>query len=71
MPITVTKISEAFYTASAVPPAVEEPWSTLEPLRMHRLFEELIARGAHQVDIGGAINDADRVWLQQKLDERL
>ena len=47
MPITVTKISEAFYTASAVPPAVEEPWSTLEPLRMHRLFEGLIARGAH------------------------
>jgi hypothetical protein len=71
MPITVTKISEAFYTASAVPPHVDEPWSALEPLRMHPLCEELIARGAHQVDVGDAINDADRVWLQQKQDERL
>jgi hypothetical protein len=38
---------------------------------MHLLCEELIARGAHQVDVGDAINDADREWLQRKLDERL
>ena len=63
MPITVTKVSEAYYTATATPPHVGEQWSTEAPLRMHRLCEELIARGVHQVD------DADRDWLRQKRDE--
>ena len=71
MAITITKVSEAYYTATASRPHVGKPWSSTEPLRMHLLCEELIARGAHQVDVGDGINDADRVWLQQKQDERL
>ena len=63
MSITVTKVSEAFYRVSATPPHVNEPWSAPEPLRMHELCRELIARGVHQIDAGDAVNDADRKWL--------
>ena len=63
MALTVSKISEAFYAAEATPPHVDQPWSTAEPLRMHQLCEQLLARGVHQIDIGDAINDADREWL--------
>jgi hypothetical protein len=66
MPITVTKISEAFYRVSATPPHVSEPWSAPEPLRMHQVCNELLARGVHQIDASDAINDADRDWLTSK-----
>ena len=65
MPITVTKISEALYIVTATPPHIQEAWSTPEPLRMHRLCEELINRGMHQVDVGDAIDQADRDWLRK------
>jgi len=70
MAIRVTKISEALYTATATPPHVGEPWSTGEPLRMHQLCEQLLARGVHQVDVGDAINDADREWLMRGKEKR-
>jgi hypothetical protein len=66
MPIMVTKVSEAVYTASITPPHADEPWTTALPLRVHRLCEELVARGLHQVDVDDAINDADRAWLMRK-----
>jgi hypothetical protein len=58
-----TKISEAFYEASATPPQVREAWSTSAPLRLQQLCDELVALKAHQTDIGDAIDDADREWL--------
>jgi hypothetical protein len=66
MAIMVTKISEAFYEASATPPHVREAWSTSSPLRLQELCDELFARKAHQTDIGDAIDDADREWLIQR-----
>ena len=65
MPIKVTKISEAFYIATATPPQIQEAWSTLEPLRMHRLCDELVNRGIHQTDIMDAIDQADRDWIEK------
>jgi hypothetical protein len=65
MPITVTKISEAFYIATAAPPHIQEAWSTPEPLRVHQLCQELSKRGGHQVDIGDAIDQADRDWIEK------
>ena len=71
MAIRVTKISEALYTATATPPHVYERWSTAEPLRMHQLCEQLLAKRVHQVDVGDAINDADREWLMRGQGKRL
>jgi hypothetical protein len=70
MPKTVTKISEAYYRATATPPHVNESWSSTEPLRMHKLCDELIARGAHQTDVGDAIDQADREWFKDRLNKR-
>jgi hypothetical protein len=64
--IVVTKISEALYIAMASPPHVDEPWSAMEPVRLHKLCDELFAKGAHQTDIGDAIDQADRNWLRLK-----
>jgi hypothetical protein len=66
MAITVTKVSEAFYEASATPPHVKRPWSTSVPLRLQQLCDELLARKVHQTDIGDAISDADREWVIQQ-----
>ena len=35
--------------------AVSEAWSTEEPLTVDRLIAELLTRGAHQTDIGDAL----------------
>lgn len=68
MALRVTKVSEAFYTAAATPPHVREKWETEKPLRMHQLLDQLLALGVHQVDVGDAINEADRNWFQQSLE---
>lgn len=65
MPITVTKISEAFYIATATLPHIQEAWPTPEPLRLHQLCRELSERGGHQVDIGDAVDQADRDWIEK------
>jgi len=67
MAINVTKISEAYYVATATPPHVREIWSTSEPLRLHKLSNALIEMGGHQVDIGDAVDTADRDWLEKSL----
>jgi hypothetical protein len=64
--ITVTKISDALYVASVTPPDVAEPWSTAEPVRMHVLSERLLHLGLHQVNVGDAIDQADRNWIREK-----
>jgi hypothetical protein len=63
MAIIVRKVSEAFYEAEVTSPHVGVAWSTSEPLRMHVLSRELVAKGLHQTDVGDAIDDADREWL--------
>ena len=65
MPITVTKISEALYTATATPPHVQNAWSTTEPLRANQLWQELLVRGGHQIDVGDAFDEADWNWLNR------
>jgi hypothetical protein len=66
MAIVVTKISEALYTASATPPHVRTMWETTQPLRMHTLWDELLSLGAHQVDIGDAMDQADSDWIRDE-----
>ena len=64
MPIKLTKIAEDLYEATATPPHVVTPWSTLDPVDGDKLEEELLARGAHQIDIGDALYEADPTWLE-------
>ena len=64
MSLIVTTVSEALYTAAATPPHSREEWATKEPIRLHQLCKELLAIGLHQVDVGDAIDEADRKWLQ-------
>ena len=70
MALIVTKVSHAFYTAMVSPPHTREAWKTEEPLRMHQLCNQLLVLGLHQSDIGDAINQADREWLQKTLEIR-
>jgi hypothetical protein len=70
MALIVTKISEAFYTATATPPSSREAWNTPQPIRLKQLYERLLELGLHQVDVGDAINDADREWFRQMLEIR-
>lgn len=70
MALIVTKVSEAFYTATATPPHSVDAWNTSEPVRQYQLGEQLLALGLHQVDVGDAINEADRKWSQQMLEIR-
>lgn len=71
MAINVSKVSEGYYTVSVTPPHADEPWTSAEPMRMNRVCEELIARGVHQVDVGDAVNEADREWFRTELKEKL
>jgi len=70
MALTVTKISDAFYTATATPPSSREAWNTPQPIQLKQLYERLLELGLHQVDVGDAINDADREWFRQALERR-
>jgi len=65
MSIKVTKVSQAYYGVVAMPPDVYEPWSSTELLRLNDLCAELTARGAHQREVGDAIDQADRDWLDR------
>jgi len=70
MALIVTKVSEAFYTAATTPPNSREVWNTAEPVRLHQLCQQLEALGCHQVEIGDAVDDADRKWFQHILEIR-
>ena len=66
MSIRVDKVSGDLYMATlTLPdvPNVKEAWSTIEPLDADQLWQELLARGAHQTDIGDAFYEADPNWL--------
>jgi len=68
MTIRITKLGDAFYSAElTLPdmPAIEEDWSTPEPMSANQLIQELQKRGAHQTDIGDAFYQADPDWLSE------
>lgn len=68
MTIRIRKVAEGLYTADIeLPdmPAVKEDWSTSEPMSEDQLVQELIKRGAHQIDIGDAFYTADPDWLKR------
>ena len=71
MTLTVTKVSEAFYTAEASPPHAREKWRTEHPLRMHELLNQLLALGIHQIDADDAVNEADRKTFQRSLEDKI
>lgn len=70
MALIVTKVSEAFYSAVVSPPDVRQEWRTEQPVRMHQLCDQLLALGLHQIDVGDAINEADREWSKRVMERR-
>jgi hypothetical protein len=65
MTIRIKKVAEKLYSAKLkLPdmPAVTAEWSTPFPMRVDQLIEELVKRGAHQIDIGDAFYAADPHW---------
>jgi hypothetical protein len=66
MPIKVKRVSEALYVAGASRPQIREDWFTTDPIRSHQLCQELLTRGGSQVDIAGALDEADWNWLNSQ-----
>jgi hypothetical protein len=64
MTLTIRKVSDDLYTASATPPDVREEWSTNEPLTREQLTGELTARGAHQIDVADVIFEQEPLGVQ-------
>jgi hypothetical protein len=68
MAIRIKKVSEDLYSAELTLPdiqAVQDEWSTPQPMSSDQLIEELLKRGAHQTDIGDAFYTADPSWLSK------
>ena len=66
MSIWIKKITESLFTAELrLPdmPQVAECWKTPEPMRVDRIIDELLRRGAHQIDIADAFQAADPDWI--------
>jgi hypothetical protein len=68
MSIIVKKVSDDLYTVGATRPDVDEDWSPTEPIRGRQLTRELLERGAHQLDVGDAMNRADPEWIKKLRD---
>jgi hypothetical protein len=68
MSISITRISDDLYVASATPPDVSADWRTTTPMRGRQLTRTLIEMGAHQQDVGDAMYEADPVWVQKLRD---
>jgi hypothetical protein len=66
MAIRIKKVTGRFYLAELTLPdmrAVSEGWVTLEPMHRDQLIEELVKRGAHQIDVADAFSSADPDWM--------
>ena len=68
MALKIVKVSDDLYTVCASPPDVEEEWSPSEAVRGRHLTRELIERGAHQIDVGDAMYQADPDWIRKLRD---
>ena len=66
MTIVLKRISAVDYMCTYVSSRTGEDWSTKEPLSIDQLVNELFKRGAHQTDIGDAIDEADREWSREQ-----
>lgn len=63
--LRIKKVSDGLYSAEVfnLPPNlswVKPEWTTPSPVTADELIRELVARGFHQIDIGDALNEADR-----------
>jgi hypothetical protein len=65
MSLTVRKTESGLYEAAATPPHVRKNWSTVEPVPVGQLVEELQKVGCHQRDIGDALYAQDANWLEK------
>jgi hypothetical protein len=68
MGLRVQKISDDLYTAKVTlpgVPAVKNAWSTTEPLTGNQLCNALLKLGCHQTDIGDALYEQDRNWVEK------
>ncbi len=68
MALRISKVSDDLYKVCASPPDVKEEWSPCEPVRGRRLTRELTDRGAHQIDVGEAMHEADPDWISKLRD---
>jgi hypothetical protein len=65
MSLTLRKIDDGLYEATATPPHVKTPWSTTKPIPLQKLIDELRVRGCHQQDIGDALYEQDEHWTEK------
>jgi len=65
MGLSIRKLSDGLYEASATPPHVSQAWNTSSPLAARDLVRELLSRGCHQQDIGDAMHSADPDWVSK------
>jgi hypothetical protein len=65
MSLTIKKLSNGLYQASASPPHVKIAWATTQPMQARALIKELQARGCHQQDIGDAMYEQDPEWVEK------
>jgi hypothetical protein len=66
MAIRIKSVTGKFYLAElTLPdmPAVSEGWMTPQAMHRDELIEELLKRGAHQVDVADAFFAADPDWM--------
>jgi len=69
MAIRIRKVADGLYTAKLIlpdMPAVKASWSTPQPMGDDQLIQELVDRGAHQIDILDALDDAERNWPEDR-----
>jgi hypothetical protein len=65
MSLVIRKIGDNLYEAKTTPPHAGAAWSTAEPVPGRRLIAELLRQGCHQQDIGDALSEQDREWLDK------
>lgn len=68
MALKIVRVSDDLYSVYATPPDVRQEWSPAEPVRGRHLTRELIERGAYQIDVADAMNDADPDWIRKLRD---
>jgi len=65
MSLTIKKLSNGLYKASASSPHLKISWATLQPIQARALIKELQERGCHQQDIGDAMYEQDPEWVEK------
>jgi hypothetical protein len=65
MGLILKKTPNGLYEVTATPPHIQTPWSTTEPISVSRLIDELRIRGCHQQDIGDAMYEQDKNWMEK------